>query len=171
MAFRTIFWALAALNIVFIALAALGYEVIIVVAVLLLIDVMILEANRRTEGQKLVEEVKNNMALMSTRIESTLAKMASPDSSGMQAAIEHRLRQHEATISSQLDVLRSFVRADIKDALDRMATKMIYIENKLNQTKKTLGAAVAVFDERVGVLESDDTNGDEHLEIEPTDEL
>jgi uncharacterized coiled-coil protein SlyX len=171
MSFRTIFWALAALNIVFIALAALGYDVIIVVAVLLLIDVMILEANRRTEGQKLVDEVKNNMALMSTRIESMLAKITSPDSSGMQTTIEHRLRQHEATISSQLDVLRSFVRADIKDALDKMATKMIYIENKLNQTKKTLGAAVAVFDERVGVLESDDTNGEENLEIEPTDEL
>lgn len=166
-----IFWALAALNIAFIALAALGYPVITVVVVLLLVDIMILETNRRAEGQQLINEVKNSLAVMSGKIENTLSKISSSGNPDVQTAIEHRLRQHEATISSQLDVLRSFIRADIKDALDKMAAKMVQIENRLNQTKKTLGAAVAVFDERMEQIEDKNPDGEEPLEIEPTDEL
>ncbi|MBU5557568.1 MAG: hypothetical protein QW751_00955 [Candidatus Aenigmatarchaeota archaeon] len=172
MSLRAVFWALAALNIIFITLAVLGYPVITVVVVLLLIDIMILETNRRSEGQQLVNEVKNSLSSMSEKIENILSKISPSENPGMQTAIEQRLRQHEATISSQLDVLRNFIRADIKDALDRMATKMIDIENALNRTKKTLGATVAMFDERVGQLENiNPGSNDEYIEIEPTDEL
>ncbi len=167
MSLAKLFWILAVLNIVFIALAALGYPVIIVVAVLLLVDIMMLEVNRQTEKQKLIDEVKSTINSLSDKIESAVSKMTG---SGNENLVEARLRQHENNISSQLDTLRSFIRADIKDALDKMAGKMIHIENKLNQTKKTLGAAVAVFDERMGAIESDEPE-DEPVGLEPTDEL
>lgn len=165
MSLRLIFWALAALNIVFIALAALGYNAMTVVVVLLLVDIMLLEANRHSEGKRIVDDVKNSLLVLSSKIESTVAKIGESPV----AAIEGRLRQHESNTSSQLDALRSFIKADIKDALDRMAAKMIVIENQLNRTKKTLGATVAMFDERVGELES--TDDEEPVELELTDEL
>lgn len=164
-----LFWILAALNILFIALAALGYPAINIVAVLLLVDIVILETNRQNEKQKLVESVTASMSSLSARIEGALAKISG--NPGNEHLLETRLRQHEANMSSQLDVLRSFIRADIKDALDKMAGKMIHIENRLNQTKKTLGAAVAVFDERMEQIEDKNPGGEESLEIEPTDEL
>lgn len=165
MSLRLIFWALAALNIVFIALAALGYNAMTVVVVLLLVDIMFLEANRHSEGKRIVDDVKNSLLVLSSKIETTMSRLGESPV----AAIEGRLRQHESNTSSQLDALRSFIKADIKDALDRMAAKMIVIENQLNRTKKTLGATVAMFDERVGELES--TDDEEPVELELTDEL
>jgi len=167
MALTTVFWILAALNVVFITLAALGWDVMTVVLVLLLIDIMLLEANRSAEGKRLIDDVKASFLVLSSKLEGVMAKMG--DNPNPLAAIDARLRQHESNTSSQLDILRSFIKADIKDALDRMATKMIVIENQLNRTKKTLGATVAMFDERVGQLEVPDE--DDSVEIEYTDEL
>lgn len=123
------FWITFIITLFYIALQLLGQNVIDIIIILIIIDIIILELNRRIEKTRISKEIE----LKLKKIES------------IEKVCHDIFNKLESPIKKEKD--------DINYLLEKMARKSLDIENKLNKISKTLVTAIASLDERVRNLE------------------
>jgi hypothetical protein len=92
-----------------------------------------------------------------------LAKQARMDLGGRLSSLDGMVQDLTKTFKEQTDIkeftlgtlekMKTDMRLEAKDSIDRMAEKTIEIENNLNQMKRTFSAAFASLDDRVRAME------------------
>lgn len=142
-----LFWFLGITTLIFLALQIIGYEVLEIVILLIIIDLVILEVNREMNQKRFTISLKNELMTRVGNIEKIATGIlnfvnAKPNHEDIHNIFENKIQKHK-------DELRN----EFKENLDRISKKAIDIENKLHELRRTLGAAVASFDERIKAIE------------------
>jgi len=117
-------------------LQILGTGVLEVLIILIIIDLFLLELNRRIDKFGIIEDTKKE-------IDIKLSEM-------------QKLYLSADTYENPLDGMLKKHKDDTNYVLDRFARKNIEIENNVNKVKKTVASAVASLDERIKNLEEKD---------------
>jgi hypothetical protein len=147
MPFGKLFWIPLAISIALLAMLVAGFNVLPILVAAVLVDIIIIELSRQEET-RLKDKTGNELASKLGNVENICQSIATmmkavPDTQQMISTVDQRVEQHKQGLKEEF-----------KDSLDRIATKAIQIENGLTQLKKTMGAAVAVFDERIKAIEN-----------------
>lgn len=155
--FNGVFWLLVVCILAVLGLMLKGYELSVVALVLTLFTLVYLKVS--------IDSNKNHLAVIKTdfgrkiklmdRLLEDLTK-AFKDSSSLKDFTFDMLERNKDEI-----------RSEIKTDLDKMAAKIINIENGLNQAKRTFSAAFASLDDRLRTLEPKSEKSEEYLELPP----
>jgi hypothetical protein len=162
-----LFWFLAIITLVFIALQAMGYSVMEVVLSLLIIDVVVVEVSRQLDKSKLTNEFKHEILSRFNIIENMCKNINY--SLKFEGDFDHKL--NEVIRGNKI----AFKRTDeiFKDSMDKMAKKLIEVENSMNRMKRTFSSAIAAFDDRISSLETPqplhETADGDYVELESFD--
>ncbi len=142
---QKLFWFLSALTIVFLILQVLGYPVIEVIASLLLIGLVVIEINREEDKHRVENDLKSELSSRITNIERVCTSIYSslksvPTLEHIYYIAEECVREHDP-------------RGEFKEGMDRIAKKIIEVENKLHDMKKTFSAGIGSLDDRIRMIE------------------
>jgi hypothetical protein len=154
---RQLFWFLTAASLVFVGLAAAGYAVMPIVALLILIDLVTAWTTWNSDRLKIAEMVKNDIAARISHLENNLTtSVAAFDSKVSGEYLESRLNEHKEQIFNQMN-----------DTWDRVAKKAVDIENRMNEFRRIVGTVSGSFDERLKSLEAETETRFETVELPP----
>ena len=144
-----VFWLLSFATLVFIALQLIGFDVMIVIILLLTMDVISVEMSRQLDRHHLRKEIKGEMVARIENIEKICGNMAfhlseqQPMAEQITFSIDKHMKSHKETF---------------KDDLDRIAKKMVDVENRLTKMKRLMAGAVASLDDRLKIMEEETQN-------------
>ena len=169
-----IFWFVSLVTVVFLGLHVLGYPVLPGVLALLVIDMVILKVTGDSKSHALSMRAVTDMNSKLGHIHSVLLDMGNfmranrkgeahiPMPAGANmitlGAIEKTLTKHKDEIKT-----------DVKGDVDKIAEKIIDVENRLFDMRKGFSAAIAAFDDRMRSLEegeeAEETVDEDYVEI------
>ncbi len=137
-------WALSILALVLIAAQAAGYNVIVPLAAIVIIDLITIKYSvGKHKTHEIMGTFEKKLATIETHVLDLVSFLKTKDSQSVTlGGIEESLEKHKDS-----------VRGEVKEHLDRVAEKAIDIENRLNDMKKGFSAAIAAFDDRLRALE------------------
>ena len=158
-----IFWFVSLATIIFLGLHVLGYPVLPAVLALLVIDVVVLKVSGEAKGHSTSMRAITDMNGKLASIHSVLLDMGNfmrmsrkgeahtPAGTNMVTlgAIEKSLAGH-----------RDNIKTEVKGDIDKIAEKIIDVENRLFDMRKGFSAAIAAFDDRMRSLEEGDESVD-----------
>jgi len=142
-----LFWAFVAVTMFYSTMQLLGYNVITIVITLTIIDIIILELNRRVEKYKMENKINYKLTDINKNIEKVSTDVTSKLNSLDFKSFDDKLTKHKD---------------DVNYVLDKMARKSLEIEENLKKFGVTLAAAISSLDERIKILE---TKGEKPEEI------
>jgi hypothetical protein len=168
-----IFWFVSLVTVIFLGLQVLGYPVLPGLMALMIIDIIVLKVITDTKGHSTGMRVITDMNSKLANIHSVLMDMGNflrenrkgdvhmPVNAGANmvtlGAIEKTLNKHKDDIKD-----------DFKSDVDKIAEKIIDVENRLFDMRKGFSAAIAAFDDRMRSLEEGDMpeeQSDDYVEI------
>ncbi len=144
-----VFWLLSFTTLIFIALFALGFDVIIVIILLLTMDIIAVEMSRQLDRHHLRREIKGEMVSRIENIEKICSNM-------MYHLSEQQPLAEQITFS--IDKHMKLHKGSFKDDFDRIAEKMVDVENRLTKMKRLMAGAVASLDDRLKLMEEENQN-------------
>jgi hypothetical protein len=158
MPINKIFWFVSFTTVVFLGLQIAGYAVTPALIALLIIDVVVLKVSMESKHHKLGMNVMYDLNsklgsihtclldignfLSATKMKGDVTPNAGMVTLG---AIENSLGKHSEVI-----------RGEFKNEMDKVATKVIDVENRITDMRKGFSAAIAAFDDRMRCLEEGD---------------
>ena len=146
-----VFWLLSFATLIFIALQLMGFDVMIVIILLLTMDIISVEMSRQLDKHHLRKEVKSEMVARIENIEKICGNMVfhlseqQPFAEQITFTIDKHMNAHKGVF---------------KDDLDRIAKKMVDVENRLTKMKRLMAGAVASLDDRLKIMEEENQNKD-----------
>ena len=133
-----LFWFMILVTFAMVIVQTIGYQVVNYVILLLIIDVVVIEVSRELEKGRMSHEIKETLL---KKIESI---------SELSERIVHHL-DSKPDFKSALETHKS----EFKNDMDRLALRAVHIENDINRLIRTVGSALAIFDERIKKVESE----------------
>jgi len=130
------FWGIFGINLVLVTIYLMGYQILPAIILLLIMDIMLLEINRHIDD-------KNNIAEFSRSVHSRITNM-------------ERILQNASYYGGHgdIEIHKTELRGEFKDSMDRLAKKLIEIENKMADMRRTMGAVAGVFEDRLAEQDS-----------------
>lgn len=142
-----VFWVLSFLTLIFIALQTMGYDVMVIIVLLLTMDVISVELSRQLDRHHLKKDVKESMTSRLDSIEKLCGNIAYHLEGHIPAAEQ---------ITFVIDKKMADHKDSFKDDLDKIAKKMCEIENNMTRLKRLMAGAVASLDDRIKAVEDDE---------------
>ena len=141
-----VFWLLSFATLIFIALQIAGFDVMVVIALLLIMNIIAVEMSRQLDRHHLRKEVKDVLVSRIENIEKICTNLS-------YHLTEHQPVAEQITFSidSQIKAHRNV----FKDDLDRIAKKLVDVENRLTKMKRLMAGAVASLDDRLKLMEEE----------------
>ncbi len=155
---RKLFWFLSSLTIFFLGLQVLGYNVIEIIVSLILISLVVVEISRQEDKHIIENELKPGLTTRLNNIERICTNMYSSLKS--LPTIEHMYHIAEECIQEHNP------RQEFKENFDRIAKKIIEVENKLYDMKQTFSAGIGSLDDRIRIIEQSKEQSNEDMYIE-----
>lgn len=144
MPLRKLFWFLSALTVIFLIIQILGYNVLEVILILILIDLVVVEISRQEQRKH-----KSEILIRLSTLENLLSNLIS--SLNTMPTLEHVYHITEESINEHKPSLRS----EFKNDLDKIAEKVIEVENKLNHLKNSFSNGILNIDDRLKIIEEE----------------
>ncbi|MBI4015462.1 MAG: hypothetical protein HY362_01965 [Candidatus Aenigmarchaeota archaeon] len=137
-------WVLSILALILIAVQAAGYNVIVLLSGVVIIDLVAIKYSVGKHGNhEVFGAFEKKLSTIETHVLDMVSFIKTKETQNVTlGGIEESLEKHKDS-----------VRAEVKDHLDRVAEKAIDIENRLSDMKKGFSAAIAAFDDRLRALE------------------
>lgn len=176
MPINKIFWFVALVTVIFLGLNVLGYPVLPAVLALLVIDVVVLKVSFEGKGHATSMRAITDMNGKLASIHAVLLDMGNFMRTDRKGEVHMPMNPGanmvtlgaiEKTLTTHKDVIRGEIKGDV----DKIAEKIIDVENRLFDMRKGFSAAIAAFDDRMRSLEEDDvpeeatTSEEDYVEI------
>jgi hypothetical protein len=130
MPFRKLFWLLVGLTLVFIVLQATGYWVLEILVSLILLDIVLIQIIHQEENEDFINSLKSDIGNRLENIERLIKNIL--NHFGSVATVEHVYH----IVEERLEEYDACAKERLKDELDRIAAKIIEVENKLYELRK-----------------------------------
>ena len=154
MSLSKLFWFTALSTIVFLGMYIYGFDLLNIVLAMMIINMVVLKASSDELFSKL--KITQSVSGKMEKIEDVmldLTKFMRDKEAGSTAPSSKMADITLGGIEGSFKKQAGIIKQDIDEKLDRMATKSVDIENKLNDIKKTFSAAIASLDDRLHTIE------------------
>jgi hypothetical protein len=138
-----LFWLASTGLLIALGLALKGYDSVLAALGLVLIALVALKFSIDKSGG-LAKGVKSELGGRLSSLDGMVQDLTK--------AFKDQADIKEFTLGA-LEKMKGDMRVEVKDSIDRMATKTIELENGMNQMKRTFSAAFASLDDRVRAME------------------
>jgi len=143
-----LFWVFAAALLVAIGMTFKGYDAALAAFGLVLLSLLTLKFSIDKSGG-LAREVKSELGGRISSMDGMVQDLTK--------AFKDQAEIKDFTLGA-LEKMKTDMRVEFKDSVDRMAEKTIELENGMNQMKRTFSAAFASLDDRMRVVEPQANN-------------
>ena len=144
-----VFWLLSFATLIFIAVQLMGFDVMPVIVLLLTMNIIAVEMSRKLDKHHFKREIKGEMISRIENIEKICSNLS------------YHLSEHQPIAEQITFTIDRHIKAHkdaFKDDLDRIAGKMVDVENRLTKMKRLMAGAVASLDDRLKLMEEESEN-------------
>jgi len=155
-----IFWFVSLVTVIFLGLHVLGYPVLPGILALLIIDVVILKVTGEGKSHAVSMRAITDMNGKLGSIHSVLLDMGNFMRASRKGEVRPSIPAPSmvtlGAIEKSLGKHREHIKTEVKGDIDKIAEKIIDVENRLFDMRKGFSAAIAAFDDRMRSLEEGD---------------